>query len=338
MDFRSDTVTKPTENMRRAMMEAPVGDDVYGDDPTINELEKRMAQLLGKEAALFVPSGTFSNQLAIMTHTQRGDEILVLEDSHIFIYESGAPGLLSGVNMRQARSINGCYDLEQLPGLFRSPDIHHPRTSLLCVENAHGSGRVVPLDQMEAVYKIAKEQEAQVHLDGARIFNAAKALKAEASELAQFADSISLCLSKGLSAPVGSLLLGDKDFIDRARKYRKIMGGGMRQAGVLAACGLVALDESLPRLEEDHKLALYLAERLEEFDQIEIAHDRLDINMVFFNYMGEKKLDQELAKRNILVNAEDQGEYRLVTHIGLDKEDVDRLVLALEEIISDSFF
>lgn len=333
MDFRSDTVTKPTQAMRRAMMDAPVGDDVYGDDPSVNKLQERMAELLGKEAALFVPSGTFSNQLAIMTHTQRGDEILVLEDAHIFIHESGAPGLLSGVNMRQASSQSSCYDLDELPKLFREDDIHYPRTSLVCIENAHGSGRVVDLDRMEAVYRIAKEKDANVHLDGARIFNAAVHLGVEAREIAQYADSISVCLSKGLAAPVGSVLLGDKEFIEKALKYRKIMGGGMRQAGVLAACGLVGLEEVLPRLEEDHNLASYLALGLQEIKGVEVAKDRLDLNMVFFSLEHKEDLAQELLKRGILINPEEEGEYRLVTHIGLDREDVDRLVLALKEIL-----
>ncbi|NLY72379.1 MAG: low-specificity L-threonine aldolase [Tissierellia bacterium] len=333
MDFRSDTVTKPTQAMRRAMMDAPVGDDVYGDDPSVNKLQERMAELLGKEAALFVPSGTFSNQLAIMTHTQRGDEILVLEDAHIFFHEAGAPGLLSGVNMRQAKSVSSCYDLDELPSLFRDEDIHYPRTSLVCMENAHGSGRVVALDKMAQVYKIAKEKGANVHLDGARIFNAAVHLGVEAKEIAQYADSISVCLSKGLSAPVGSVLLGSKEFIDKALKYRKIMGGGMRQAGVLAVCGLVSLDEVLPRLEEDHILANYLALGLEEIEGIEVAKDRLDLNMVFFTLKDKVDLAQELLKRGILVNPEEEGEYRLVTHIGTSREDVDRLVLALKEIL-----
>ncbi len=333
MDFRSDTVTKPTDSMRRAMMEAAVGDDVYDDDPSVNKLQEEIAQMLGKEAALFVPSGTFSNQLAIMTHTQRGDEIIVLEDSHIFIHEAGAPGLLSGVNMRQAKSLDGSYDLEELPGLFREDDIHYPRTSLLCLENAHGSGRVISLERMEGAYKIAKEKGASVHLDGARIFNAATHLGVDARRIAQFSDSISLCLSKGLSAPIGSLLVGDQDFIDRAKRYRKIMGGGMRQVGILAACGLVAIEEVLPRLEEDHKLALYLARRLDDIGKIEVFWDRLDINMVFFRYQGDLDLAEALLKRGILINPMEDGEYRLVTHIGLKKDDVDRLLIALEEIL-----
>lgn len=333
MDFRSDTVTRPTAAMRQAMLTAMVGDDVYDDDPSVHALQERVAELLGKEAALFVPSGTFSNQLAIMTHTQPGDEILVLEDAHIFLHEAGAPGLLSGVNMRLARSIEGSYDLEELPSLFREKDIHHPRTSLLCMENAHGSGRVVPIKLMEETYRIAKEKGAMVHLDGARIFNAALSLEVEPKEIAACTDTLSLCLSKGLAAPIGSLLVGSKEFIEKARVYRKIMGGGMRQVGILAACGLVALDEVLPRLEEDHQNARYLALCLDEIPSVNIAWDRLDINMVFFTLDEDVDLASELEERGILVNPIELGEYRFVTHIDTSKEDVDRLVLAMKEIL-----
>lgn len=333
MDFRSDTVTRPTQSMREAMLTAMVGDDVYDDDPSVHELQDRVAHLLGKEAALFVPSGTFSNQLAIMTHTQPGDEILVLEDAHIFLHEAGAPGLLSGVNMRLAKSIDGTYDLEELPSLFREKDIHHPRTSLLCMENAHGNGRVISLDSMKDVYEIAKEKGAMVHLDGARLFNAALSLEVEPHELAAYTDTVSVCLSKGLAAPIGSLLVGSKDFIEKARIYRKIMGGGMRQVGILAACGLVALDEVLPRLEEDHQNARYLALSLDEIPSVHIAWDRLDLNMVFFTLDEDIDLAEELGERGILANPLDLGEYRFVTHIDTTKEDIDRLILAMKEIL-----
>lgn len=333
MDFRSDTVTKPTEAMRRAMLEAAVGDDVYDDDPSVHALQDKMAKLLGKEAALFVPSGTFSNQLAIMTHTQRGDEIIVLEDAHIFIHEAGGPGLLSGVNMRQAASLDGNYDLEKLGDLFRGEDIHYPKTSLLCLENAHGNGRVVSLEQMAGAYKIAKEKKAAVHLDGARIFNAAVFLGVEAKEIAQYADTVSVCLSKGLAAPIGSVLFGSREFIEKARKYRKIMGGGMRQVGILAACGLVGLEEVLPRLEEDHRLARYLALQLEEIKGLEVDKNRLDINMVFFTLKEKMDLAGALEKRGITINPEEEGEYRFVTHIGVDKEDVDHLIVAMKEVL-----
>ncbi|NLY36304.1 MAG: low-specificity L-threonine aldolase [Tissierellia bacterium] len=333
MDFRSDTVTKPTLAMRQAMVDAAVGDDVYDDDPSVHALQNKMAELLGKEAALFVPSGTFSNQLAIMAHTRRGDEIIVLEDAHIFYHEAGAPALLSGVNMRQATSVGGSYDLETLPGLFREDDIHFPRTSLLCLENAHGNGRVVPLENMKGAYTIAKQKGAAVHLDGARIFNAAVYLGVEAREIAQYADSVSVCLSKGLAAPIGSVLFGTREFIEKARRYRKIMGGGMRQVGILAACGLVGLEEVLPRLEEDHRLARYMALGLDEIDGLEIAWDRLNINMVFFSLEEKIDLASALEERGIIINPEEDGEYRFVTHIGVGKEDVDRLLVAMKEIL-----
>lgn len=331
MDFRSDTVTKPTERMRQAMYDALVGDDVYGDDPTVNRLEEVMAKRLGKEAGLFVPSGHFSNQCAIMTHTRRSDEVIVLEDSHIVLHECGAAGALSGVNLRYARSDLGEYNLDELKGLIRGSDIHYPHTSLICLENAHGNGRAIPLVAMKEVWDVAKEHGISVHLDGARIFNAATSLGCDPAEIAQYADSVSVCLSKGLAAPVGSVLVGTKEFIDRARRNRKLMGGGMRQVGVLAAAGLVALEDMVDRLEEDHVLANYLAVNLDEIEGIQVLWDRLDINMVFFHLTSDVDLQAELKDRGILIGGEEGGEYRLVTNKDVTKEDVDRLVIAIRE-------
>ncbi len=335
MDFRSDTVTKPTEEMRKAMFEAEVGDDVYGDDPTVNELEKLAADLLGKDAALFVPSGTFSNQLAIMTHTRRGDEVIVLEDSHILLHEAGAAGLLSGVNLRAARSYIGDYDLNELKRLYREDDIHHPVTSLICLENAHGNGKVIDLLHMKEVYEFANSRDVSVHLDGARIFNAATFLGEDVKEIAKYADSVSMCLSKGLCSPVGSILLGDKDFIKKARRNRKKMGGALRQAGVLAACGIVSLEKMTKRLYEDHDNANYFALLADEIEEIEIEWDRCDINMIFFKSSLDLELEEELAKRDILINPQEFGEYRIVMHNGITRENVDCLIIAIKEIIGE---
>ena len=252
IDLRSDTVTWPTPAMRKAMAEAPVGDDVYGDDPTMNELEERAAARVGKEAALFVPSGTFGNQLALFSWCPRGSEVILGEQCHIIQHEAGAASVIAGVQVRPVDAPDGALDPGAVRARVRSEDIHHPVTSLVCMENAHSSGRVVPLAAMDAVYALARSRGLPVHLDGARLFNAATALGVSAAEVAARADSVMFCLSKGLCAPVGSMLAGPHDFIAQARKKRKIMGGGLRQAGVLAAAGLIALDEMTKRLAEDH--------------------------------------------------------------------------------------
>jgi threonine aldolase len=261
IDIRSDTVTQPTAAMRKAMAEAEVGDDVYGDDPTVNRLERLGAQMLGKEAALFVPSGTFGNQLALFTWCPRGTEVVLGEDCHIVVHEAGAPSVIAGVQTRCVPDPGGILDPVEIKKRLRKQDLHAPATSLICMENAHSSGRVVPLKDMDAVRAIAKEWGLPVHLDGARIFNAAAALDCSASDIAARVDSVMFCLSKGLCAPIGSLLAGTKDFISAARFKRKIMGGGMRQAGILAAAGIIALKEHSLLLEADHRRAKKLADR-----------------------------------------------------------------------------
>lgn len=229
IDLRSDTVTKPTDEMRRAMAYAEVGDDVYGDDPTVNKLEKLAAEILGKEAALFVPSGTFANQLALFTHCNRGDEVIIGDDYHIVQHEAGAAGIISGVQLRTIETDRGALIPEVVEKKIRKvDDIHYPKTGLICLENAHSNGRVIRLENYEKIRNIAEKYKVPIHLDGARIFNAATFLKIQASEIAKYADSVSFCLSKGLCAPVGSLLVGNKEFIEKARKKRKIMGGRIK--------------------------------------------------------------------------------------------------------------
>lgn len=335
LDFRSDTVTKPTKEMMDAIINAELGDDVYGDDPTVNELQKMASELLGKESAIFVPSGTFSNQLAIITHTNRGDEIICLEDSHILQHESGAASLLSSVNIRSARSIDGEYDLEELENLFRENDIHHPITSLVCTENAHGNGRVIDTIHLQKVKDISNKKGVKVHLDGARLFNAASFLDIDPKEIAKTADTVSICLSKGLCSPIGSLLLGEESFINKAKRYRKAMGGGLRQAGILAACGIVSLEKMTKRLSKDHDLANYFAVLIDDIDKINVKWGRSDINMIFFEYLGDIDLSVELLKRDILINPKENNEYRICTHNNISKKDIDCLVLAIKEIIFD---
>ena len=337
IDIRSDTVTLPTEEMLDAMRNAISGDDVYEDDPTVNELERKSAGILGKEAALFVPSGTFANQLAIMTHTSRGEEIIVPEGNHIVIHEVGASAVLSQVQLKTIKDNFGEVDISLLEKAVRPDDIHFPKTGLICMENAHSSGKVVSLRNMKQVYDFAGKRKIPVHLDGARIFNAAVVLKAEAAEIAGYADSVMFCLSKGLCCPIGSVLAGSYDFIKRARKNRKLMGGGLRQAGYIAAPGLIALEKMTKRLGEDHEHAKYMAAGLDEIDEINILKNQQDINMVFFTIkkdgFNEKDFIKYLEKNNIKINPPEGNEFRFVTHYWIKKQDVDYIT----KIVSDFF-
>ena len=328
IDLRSDTVTLPGEEMRAAMANAEVGDDVYGDDPTVNRLEEIAAEVLGKESAIFVPSGTFGNQLSILTHTLRGDEVIIPASNHIIVHEAGASAVIAGVQMRTLDCDDGMPSVDRILKAIRGEDLHYPRTGLICLENAHSSGRVLPMEYMKEVYSLARERAVPVHLDGARIFNAAVSLGIDAREIASKADSVMFCLSKGLGAPIGSMLVGTKEFISRARKGRKIMGGAMRQAGIIAAAGIMAIEKMIDRLGEDHENARYLAKKLEEIKGIEIMRDRLDINMVFF------KLDQgrpeaivgELYREGIKINPPEGDEWRLVTNLDVSRSDLDTFI------------
>ncbi len=260
-DFRSDTVTRPTENMKKAMAEAVVGDDVLGDDPTVQKLESLAASIMGKEAALYVPSGTMGNSIAIKVWTKELEEVIVEERAHLYNMESTHMTFISRVTPRPLSSNRGAMDPEEVERNIRKPSVHLPRTSLICVENTHNnlSGAVVPMENLKAIREIADRHEIKIHFDGARVFNASHASGIPVKEYAAIGDSLMFCLSKGLSAPVGSVLVGDRDFIDYARRVRKALGGGMRQVGVLAAPGIVALTEMVDRLKEDHERAKKLA-------------------------------------------------------------------------------
>jgi len=336
IDLRSDTVTMPTDEMRQAIANAEVGDDVYGDDPTINKLEKLAAEKVGKEAVLFVPSGTFGNQLAILTHTRRGQEIIVGVNNHIVLHEVGASAVIAGVQLRTLETENGTMNPADVENAIRVDDIHEPETGLICVEEAHGCGAVVPLSALKEIKKIGEKHGIPVHMDGARIFNAAVSLGVDVKEVAECCDTLMFCLSKGLAAPAGSMVAGSKAFIDRARKYRKLMGGGMRQVGLLAAAGIIALEKMTERLGEDHKNAKYMAERLSEIPGIEVIKDRLDIDMVFFkmgeNVIQEQTLIDSLNMKNIKINGSEAGEYRFVSHIGVSKEDIDYVIDCIKEL------
>jgi len=329
-DFRSDTVTEPTNKMREEIAKAHVGDDVYDDDPTVKELEKLATQMTGKEAALFVPSGTFGNQLCILTHTKRGDEVILGDNSHILMHEVGSSAVIAGVQLRSVPTRNGWMDPKTIKNMIREEDIHYPDTGLICLENAHGCGAVVPLENMRKIYKIGQENGVPIHMDGARLFNASTALGIDVQELCQYADSITFCLSKGLCAPVGSIVVGTDLFIQKAKKYRKLMGGGMRQVGFMAAAGLVALKEMIPNLAEDHKKCKYMTEKLSRVEGIKIKHQRNDINMVFLE-VKEPKVSEEIVIKSLLekgikIGGTEEGEWRFVTNHWTDYEAIDRLV------------
>ena len=338
IDLRSDTVTQPTQEMREAMYNAEVGDDVYGDDPTVLELEQYSSNLLGKEASLFVPSGTFGNQLALFTHCQRGDEVLLGEDCHIVAHEVGAASVIAGVNLRTLPSIGGELNPEHIKSRIRGEDIHFPSTGLVCLENAHSNGRVISLENMKNIYNISQNAAIPVHLDGARIFNAAASLGVQASDIAKYSDSVMFCLSKGLCAPVGSILCGSKVFIAKARKKRKMMGGGMRQVGLLAAAGLIALQKIRLRLHEDHKNAILLGTELAKIPGIKVFMEDIQINMVFFDMSGTgynpEKLVAELFAKGVKINPPEDGIMRFVTNYWVTEDDVRYVVEGVRDLCS----
>ncbi|MGD9910194.1 MAG: low-specificity L-threonine aldolase [Candidatus Izemoplasmatales bacterium] len=334
IDLRSDTVTTPTKEMMDAMMVAMVGDDVFSDDPTMNDFEDLVAKKLGKEAGVFVPSGTFSNQLALFTHCNQGDEVILDQYAHIVQHESGASPVISGVQLFTLESNGGIWDLEKLKKSFKQRTISTTRTKLVCVENAYG-GKVLPIEYLKQVYEITHERGLQVHLDGARIFNAATALHCEVKDIAQYADTVSVCLSKGLCAPIGTVLVGSKEFIDKARYNRKIMGGGMRQVGILAAAGKIAIEEMSKRLSVDHENATYMASLLEEIPGINIDETQRDINMVFFDIDNPKKTELESYLFHNGVKILDyEGAFRFVTHKDVTQEDIKKAIQHVKEFFT----
>jgi len=338
MDWGSDTVTHPTKSMREAMFRAEVGDDVYQDDPTVNELEALAAKMLGKEAALYVPSGTMSNQIALMCFTNRGDEVIVSADCHIFAHEVGAAAVLSGANLRQLSFEKGIYNAKMIEKAIRPDDIHEPKTALICMENALANGRLVSVEIMEEVYALAKKNGIPVHLDGARVFNAATALNVDVKEITKNCDTISCCLSKGLCAPVGSVLAGEAKVIAKARRYRKMLGGGMRQIGLLAAAGIISLNDMTKRLKDDHENAKYMAKKLSELDGVEVDLESVCINMVFFkvNRPAEliDSLTEKMLDKGIKINGCELGEFRFVTSNDVSRDNIDYVISTFAEIIS----
>ncbi len=338
VDLRSDTVTRPSPEMRRAMMEAEVGDDVYGEDPTVNQLEQRAAEIFGREASIFVPSGTMGNQIAIKIHTRPGQEIICEERAHIKDYEMAMLAHFSGCIPRTISGENGVMRWEQVRRKIQPSTYYIAQTGLIALENTHNmaGGTVTPTDVVDEICEGAHQAGLPVHLDGARIFNAAAASGESVAAMTRNVDSVMFCLSKGLGAPVGSLLVGSREFIKRARIYRKALGGGMRQAGILAAAGLIALEHGPKRLKQDHDNAKFIAQRLSRISKIEINAETVQTNILVFDIrrtgMNSTEFNQRLAEKNVLANTVTPEIMRFVTHLDVDRAACEYAVQAIEEI------
>jgi threonine aldolase len=331
IDLRSDTVTRPTHAMRQMMARAPVGDDVYGEDPSVNRLETLAAHMMGTEAALFATSGTQSNLLALLSHCDRGDEYIVGQEAHTYKFEGGGAAVLGSVQPQPLDfEKDGTLDLNKVASAIKPNDYHFARTRLLCLENTH-NGKVLPLDYLEQAEIFAKQHGLGLHLDGARIFNAAVKLKIEVPSITRHFDSISVCLSKGLGAPVGSVLCGPAQFVARARRWRKVLGGGMRQAGILAAAGQHALEHHIDRLSDDHANAVYLAQGLSQIGAFKIKLTDVQTNMVFVACAVEQseRLTRFLKEKEILITP--GPVMRLVTHLDIQRSDVDKVIESTKE-------
>ena len=339
IDLRSDTVTRPTSAMRKAMSEAEVGDDVFGEDPTVNALQEKVANLLGKETALFVPSGTMANQLSIKSHTQPGDEVIIEASSHPYNFEGGAGAALSGIQFQCLKGVRGILDASQIEEAIRPADHHFPVTKLICLENTHnrGGGSIYPLEKMAEIYRLTKSKGLLLHLDGARLWNASVATGIKPREYAQWADSVSVCLSKGLGAPIGSLVAGSKPFIDRVHRFRKMFGGGMRQVGIIAAAGIYALNHHLERLKEDHHNAKRLAVGLKEFKGVSIDPKHVETNIVIFDVtdtgMTGAQVAEAMKKEGVLIHAFGKTQIRLVTHLDISSEDIEIALKAFKKVL-----
>lgn len=339
IDLRSDTVTLPTPAMLRAISEAKLGDDVFVEDPTTIALEQRMAETVGMEAGLLVASGTMGNLVSVMTHCARGEEVILGDQAHTFLYEAGGIAALGGIHPRPLNNQpDGTLMLADIEGAIRHEDVHFPRTRLICLENTHNrcGGCVLTPDYLQQVIELAGRHQLKLHLDGARLFNASVALEADVKELTRGFDSLSVCLSKGLSAPVGSVICGTQEFINEARRTRKLVGGGMRQCGIIAASGLVALDEMVERLAEDHTNAKTLAQGLAGIKGIVIDPDKIQTNIVFFKLKNDQPTAQDLMARlkeqGILILALGPQTMRAVTHYGISAKDIDKTLKTIDSL------
>jgi threonine aldolase len=338
-DFRSDTVTRPTQRMLEAMMKAAVGDDVLGDDPTVQKLERRLAELFGKEAGLFMPSGTMANQCAVAAHIVPGEEVIVEAHAHTFVYEGGGLARIAGAHVRTLDGENGRFHLGQLTHAIRPASVHMPRTGLICAEQTHlfSGGAILPLDYLREVHGIARHHGIQVHLDGARLFNAQAETGVDPADYGATCDSLMVSLSKGLSCPVGSVLMGSGGFVERARRVRKWMGGAMRQSGYLAACGLVALEETLPLLAQDNARCRRLGGRVLGMDGVRLAQDTIDTNILFLEItnpaLDAPMVEAALRDDGVLALALGERLLRFVTHRHIGDAEIELAAGALSRIV-----
>ncbi len=332
IDLRSDTVTRPSEAMRQAMAHAEVGDDVYGDDPTVNALQALAAKMCGKEAALFLPTGTQANLVALLTHCQRGEEYIVGQKAHNYMYEAGGAAVLGSIQPQPLdMSADGSIALDKIAAAIKPDDIHFARTRLLSLENTH-SGKVLPLDYLQKAYALTREKGLALHIDGARIMNAAVAQGVELREITQYCDTLTICLSKGLGAPIGSLLVGSKEYIHRANRWRKMTGGGMRQSGILAAAAIYALENNVARLKDDHDNAQWLAEELTKIG-VEIAEPGAQTNVLYMRQSAElaAKMGPWMRERGVIISSGPLT--RVLTHINISREDLQKVVALWQEFL-----
>jgi threonine aldolase len=341
IDLRSDTVTLPTEEMLEAIRHAELGDDVFGEDPTVNRLEEMTARKIGKEAALLVTSGTQANLVSLMSNTRRGELVILEAEAHMYWYEVGGISAIAGLLPWPLKSTFGALDPADVEAAIRPKNIHFPEPTLICVENTHNrhGGTVITPDQIKAISDVAKANGLKLYMDGARVFNAAVALKVDVKEFTRHVDNLMFCLSKGLSCPVGSLVVGTQEFVDRARKTRKVLGGGMRQAGIIAAAGIVALEKMIDRLEEDHRNARRLAEGIAKIEGIAVNMERVQTNMVLFDVSGLGVAGEfflsKLKENGVLALTSAKNKVRMVTHRGIEKEHVEKAITAIENVANE---
>ena len=341
IDLRSDTVTLPTEEMLDAIRHAKLGDDVYGEDPTVKKLEEMAAEKMGKEAALLVTSGTQANLVSLMNNAKRGDLVFLEAESHIYWYEGGGISAIAGLLPWLIKGDFGAINPEDIEAAIRPKNIHFPEPSLICIENTHNryGGTIVTPSQMRAISEVAQKHGLKFYMDGARIFNAAVALRIDVKEFTRHVDNLMFCLSKSLSCPVGSVVVGGQQFIDRARKTRKVLGGGMRQAGIIAAAGIVALEKMIDRLEEDHRNARQLAEGIAKIRGIKVDLEAVQTNMVRFDISDLGVPDElfvlKLKENNVLVSTMAKNSLRMVTHRGIEKVHIEKAIIAIESIVKE---